>query len=201
MILKLRLKLLKHLVNPFYLIIDIYAIQIRDKGFINSYHSHRSVYDIYKLDCKKSLTIKNIKKDIFIKHFFITINKFKIFDIHIKTTLLSSYFDKLFRFLFISFLKIFTVIDIYIFKLSLIIQLFFNNELRERALNKISIHYNNKTLLNYLYTWLKIVKELPFSITQKISEEDSIVWLKASNRYIILNSNILELIRKNQVCL
>ena len=134
----------------------IYAIQIRDKGFINSYHSHRSVYDIYKLDCKKSLTIKNIKKDIFIKHFFITINKFKIFDIHIKTTLLSSYFDKLFRFLFISFLKIFTVIDIYIFKLSLIIQLFFNNELRERALNKISIHYNNKTLLNYLYTWLKL---------------------------------------------
>ena len=130
----------------------IYAIQIRDKGFINSYHSHRSVYDIYKLDCKKSLTIKNIKKDIFIKHFFITINKFKIFDIHIKTTLLSSYFDKL----FISFLKIFTVIDIYIFKLSLIIQLFFNNELRERALNKISIHYNNKTLLNYLYTWLKL---------------------------------------------
>ena len=134
----------------------IYALQIRDKGFINSYHSHRSVYDIYKLDCKKSLTIKNIKKDIFIKHFFITINKFKIFDIHIKTTLLSSYFDKLFRFLFISFLKIFTVIDIYIFKLSLIIQLFFNNELRERALNKISIHYNNKTLLNYLYTWLKL---------------------------------------------
>ena len=133
----------------------IYAIQIRDKGFINSYHSHRSIYDIYKLDCKNSLTIKKIKKDIFITHFFINIDKFKIFDIHIKTTLLSSYFDKLFRF-FISFLKIFTVIDIYIFKLSLIIQLFFNNELRERALNKISIHYNNKTLLNYLYTWLKL---------------------------------------------
>ena len=73
--------------------------KLRDKGFFNSYHSHRSIYDIYKLDCKKSLTIKNIKKDIFIKHFFITIDKFKIFDIHIKTTLLSSYFDKLFRFL------------------------------------------------------------------------------------------------------
>ena len=42
---------------------------------------------------------------------------------------------------------------------------------------------------------VKIVKDLPFSITQKISEKDSIVWLKASNRYIILNSNILELIR------
>jgi len=42
---------------------------------------------------------------------------------------------------------------------------------------------------------VKSVKDLPFSITQKISKEDSIVWLKASNRYIILNSNILELIR------
>jgi len=40
------------------------------------------------------------------------------------------------------------------------------------------------------------MKDLPFSITQKISEEDSIVWLKESNKYIILNSNILELIKK-----
>ena len=98
--------------------------------------------------------MNNIKKDIFIKHFFITIDKFKIFDIHIKTTLLNSYFDKLFRFLTISLIKILTVIDIYILKLSLIIQLFFNNELRERALNKIRIHYHHKTLLNYLYRWL-----------------------------------------------
>ena len=59
----------------------IYALQLEDKGFFNSYHSHRSIYDIYKLDCKNSLTIKNIKKDIYIKHFFITIDKFKIFDI------------------------------------------------------------------------------------------------------------------------
>ena len=153
---KVETKTIKTPSKPFLFDHCIYALQIEDKRFFNSYHSHRSIYDIYKLDCKKSLTIKNIKKDIFIKHFFITINKFKIFDIHIKTTLLSSYFDKLFRFLFISFLKIFTVIDIYIFKLSFIIQLFFNNELRERALNKISIHYNNKTLLNYLYTWLKL---------------------------------------------
>ena len=43
---------------------------------------------------------------------------------------------------------------------------------------------------------LKHMKDLPFSITQKISEEDSIVWLKESNKYIILNSNILELIKK-----
>jgi len=141
--------------KPFLFDHCIYALQNEDKGLIKSYHFHRSVYDIYKLDCKKSLTIKNIKKDIFIKHFFITIDKFKIFDIHIKTTLLNSYFDKLFRFLTILLIKILTVIDIYILKLSLIIQLFFNNELRERALNKISNNYYNKTLLNYLYTWLK----------------------------------------------
>ena len=48
---------------------------------------------------------------------------------------------------------------------------------------------------------LKHMKNLPFSITQKISEEDSIVWLKESNKYIILNSNILELIKKNQLYL
>ena len=48
---------------------------------------------------------------------------------------------------------------------------------------------------------LKHMKDLPFSITQKISEEDSIVWLKESNKYIILNSNILELIKKNQLYL
>ena len=42
---------------------------------------------------------------------------------------------------------------------------------------------------------VKSVKDLPFSITQKISKEDSIVWLKASNRYLVLNSNILELIK------
>ena len=36
-----------------------------------------------------------------------------------------------------------------------IIQLFLITNIREHALNKISNHYNNKTLLNYLYTWLK----------------------------------------------
>ena len=61
----------------------IYALQIRDKGFFIPYHFHRSIYDIYKLDCKKSLRIKNIKKDIYIKHFFLNIAKFKIFDIAI----------------------------------------------------------------------------------------------------------------------
>ena len=43
---------------------------------------------------------------------------------------------------------------------------------------------------------VKNVKERPFSIAQKISEEDSIVWLKESNKYIILDSTILELIKK-----
>ena len=70
----------------------IYAIHIRDQGIIKSYHSHRSIYDIYKLDCKHSLTINKIKKNIFIKHFFITIDKFKIFDIHILSTSSSSLF-------------------------------------------------------------------------------------------------------------
>ena len=43
---------------------------------------------------------------------------------------------------------------------------------------------------------VKTVKDFPFSIAQKISEEDSIVWLKESNKYIILNSTILALIKK-----
>ena len=43
---------------------------------------------------------------------------------------------------------------------------------------------------------VKNVKGLPFSLTQKISEEDSIVWLKESNKYLVLNSNILTLIKK-----
>ena len=43
---------------------------------------------------------------------------------------------------------------------------------------------------------VKSLKYFPFSIAQKISEEDSIVWLKESNKYIILNSAILALIKK-----
>jgi len=48
---------------------------------------------------------------------------------------------------------------------------------------------------------VKSIKVLPFSMAQKISEEDSIVWLKESNKYLILNSNTLGLIKKNQVYL
>ncbi|MDC1457309.1 nucleotidyltransferase family protein [Flavobacteriaceae bacterium] len=125
--------------KPFLFDHCIYALQLEDKRFLNSHHSHRSIYDIYKLDCKKSLTIKNIKKDIFIKYFFITIDKFKIFDIHIKTSLWRSYFDELFR--VVRYLQI--------------VEFFDNSKYRKYVLNIISIHYHNKSLLKYIYRWLK----------------------------------------------
>ena len=83
----------------------IYALQIRDKGFFIPYHGHRSIYDIYKLDCKNSLTINNIKKDIFKKHFFITIEKFNIFNLQLPSSFWSIYHDKILRFLTIVSLK------------------------------------------------------------------------------------------------
>ena len=132
----------------------IYALQIRDKGSFIPYHGHRSIYDIYKLNCEKSLTISNIKKDIYVKHFFMTIEKFNIFDLQITSSFYGLFHDKIFRFLTIASFKILPVIERYSTKCSTIIQLFFNNELRKRALNKIRIHYSNKTLLNYLYRWL-----------------------------------------------
>ncbi|MDA9338946.1 hypothetical protein N9Q97_02170 [Flavobacteriaceae bacterium] len=46
---------------------------------------------------------------------------------------------------------------------------------------------------------VKSVKDLPFSLTQKISEQDSIVWLKGTNKYIVLDSNILDLIYKKSI--
>ena len=121
----------------------IYNFQINDGGFINVKHSHRSIYDIYKLDCKKNVTIKNTTKDIYVKHFFMTIEKFNIFNVQISSSFWSIYHDKILRFLMFIFIKIL-----------ILIQLFFNNELRKHALNKIRIHYSNKTLLNFLYRWL-----------------------------------------------
>ena len=132
----------------------IYALQIRDKGFFIPYHGHRSIYDIYKLDCKDSLTINNIKNDIYVKHFFITIAKFNIFNLQLPSSFWSPYHDKILRFLTIASFKILTVIERYSNKILILIQLLFNIELRKRALNKIRIHYSNKTLLNYLYRWL-----------------------------------------------
>ena len=132
----------------------IYALQIRDKGFFIPYHGHRSIYDIYKLNCKSSLTTKNVKKDIYVKHFFMTIEKFNIFDLQTTCSVWSIYHDKISRFLTIASIKILIVIERYINKILLLIQLLFKNELRKRALNKIRIHYHHKTLLNYLYRWL-----------------------------------------------
>jgi len=137
--------------KPFLFDHCIYALQLEDKGFFNSNYSHRSIYDIYKLDCKNSLTIKNIKKDIFIKYFFLTIAKFKIFDIPIAFSLSRNCLDKL----LIKLFKVSVHIEIIYVKNLKLIQLFFNSELRGRALTKIRIHYQHKTLLNYIYRWLK----------------------------------------------
>ena len=42
---------------------------------------------------------------------------------------------------------------------------------------------------------LKSIKDSPFSLAQKISNKECIVWLKRSNKYIVLDSKILELIK------
>ena len=152
---KEEIKMIKTPRKPFLFDHCIYAIHLRDKGFFNSNYSHRSIYDIYKLDCKKSLTIKNIKKDIFIKHFFLTIAEFKIFDMPISSSFLSSYSDKLFKFLVIQLFKFFPIYRKIIEKNFILIQLFFNSELKKRVLTKIWIHYHHKTLLKYTYRWLK----------------------------------------------
>ena len=132
----------------------IYALQIRDKGFFIPYHGHRSIYDIYKLNCKSSLTTQNIKKDMFKKHFFMTIEKFNIFDLQLPSSFWSIYQDKCLRVLMFIFIKILTVIERYSNKILILIQLLINNELRKRALNKIRIHYHHKTLLKHTYRWL-----------------------------------------------
>jgi len=129
----------------------VYNFQINDGGFIGTNHSHRSIYDIYKLVCKNSLTIKNSRKDIYVKHFFMTIEKFKIFDIPIAFSLSRNYLDKL----LIQLFKVSVHIEIIYVKNLILIQLFFNSELRGRALTKIRVHYQHKTLLNYIYIWLK----------------------------------------------
>ena len=133
----------------------IYALQIEDRRILNSIHSHRSIYDIYKLDCKSSSIIKRIKKDFYIKHFFITIDKFKIFDFNFFSNSSISFIDQLFSFISIRSFNYLIIIENYLNKFSLIINLFFNNILREKALNKIIENYKNKTLLKYMYTWLK----------------------------------------------
>ena len=116
----------------------IYALQLEDKGFFSSCHSHRSIYDIYKLNSKNSLAIKNIKKDIYIKHFFITIDKFKIFDITITPTFFGSYYYKSFRAIKLFSLKVYL-------RFRQIAELFVNRKYREYALNKIINFFYKKT--------------------------------------------------------
>ena len=134
----------------------VYNLQINDHGFINAKHSHRSIYDIYKLDCKNNLTINNIKKDIFTKYFFLTIEKFNIFDLKIPTSFWSLCHYKCLKVLIFIFIKILTSIEKNSNKILTLIQLPCNNKLRKRALNKITYHYANKTLLNYIYRWVKV---------------------------------------------
>ena len=124
--------------EPFLFDHCIYALQFEDKGFFNSNHSHRSIYDIYKLNSKNSLTIKNIKKDIYIKHFFITIDKFKIFDITITTTFFGSYYDKSFRAVRLFSLKVYM-------RFTQIVKLSVSRKYREYALNKIINFFYKKT--------------------------------------------------------
>ena len=114
----------------------IYNFQINDNGFLKSNHSHRSIYDVYKLDCKKSLRIKNIKKDIFINHFFLSIAKFKIFDIAIKANLWSFHFDKLYMVV---------ISNIYMRYLQ-ILKLFVSNTYRKYAFNKIINFFYKKSI-------------------------------------------------------
>ena len=133
----------------------IYNFQINDQGFKNSKHSHRSIYDIYKLSCKKDLTIKNCTKDIYVKHFFLTIAKFNIFDLQIPSSFWSLCHDKCLKVLIFIFIKISTNIERYSNKILILIQLPCNNNLRKRGLNKITYHYANKTLLKYIYRWVK----------------------------------------------
>lgn len=147
---KKEIKIIKTPCKPFLFDHCIYALQINDKTFFTSYHFHRSIYDIYKLDCKKSLRIKNIKKDIFIKHFFLSIARFKIFDITLTTSLLSSCSDKLFRFLTTSFVIIVTIGN----KVTKINKLFYDYKYRELVSNKITYHHSNKTILKFIYRWL-----------------------------------------------
>ena len=128
----------------------VYNFQINDQGMINTKHSHRSIYDIYKLSCKKDLTMKNCTKDIYVKHFFLTIAKFKIFDLQIPSSPVKLYYDKCLRGL-ITFYYMLIIKN----KFFVLIQLLFNTELRKRGLNKVTYHYANKTLLKYIYRWVK----------------------------------------------
>ena len=124
---------------------------------LNHIHSHRSIYDIYKLDCKHSSinNYKDKKRHIISNTFFITIDKFKIFDFNSFSNSSISFIDQISSFISIRSFNYSIIIENYLNKFSVIINLFFNNILREKALNKIIENHKNKTLLKYMYTWLK----------------------------------------------
>ena len=130
---------------------SIYGLQIDDRAFLTNHHSHRNIYDIYKLYYQNSLVIKNSTKDIYIRHFFKTIEKFNIFDLQVPSSFCSLYYDKILRFLTISFFII-TTIDSKIIKIN---KLFYDKKYRKRVSNKISVHYHSKTLLNWINILLK----------------------------------------------
>ena len=129
----------------------IYGLQIDDRAFITNHHSHRNVYDIYKLYYQNSLIIKNSTKDIYVRHFFKTIEKFNIFGLQMPSSFCSLYHDKILRFLTIAFFII-TTIDSKIIKIN---KLFYEKKYRKRVSNKISVHYHSKTLLKWLNIFLK----------------------------------------------
>ena len=108
----------------------IYSFQIEDFGFASSYYSHRSIYDVYKLNIKDETLIKRIKFNVYVKSFFLSIDQFKIFNIKFNTSLFSSYFVSLFR----SFLK-FYLKTYHIFEK--IIRLIFSSKYRNYLINKL----------------------------------------------------------------
>ena len=108
------------------------------------------------LNSKNSLTTKNIKKDIYVRHFFITIEKFNIFDLQLPSSFCSLYHDKILRFLTITYIII-TTIDSKIKKIN---KLFYDKKYRERISNKIKYHYSNKTLLNYTIQMVNRMKNI-----------------------------------------
>ena len=114
-------------------------MQIDDQAFFTNHHSHRNTYDIYKLEYKNSLTIKNGTKDIYVRHFFTTIEKFNIFNVRIQTTWLSTCHVKLFKIARKSVSNAYT-------RLKQINELFLSPAYRKYALNKIINYFYKRSI-------------------------------------------------------
>ena len=107
----------------------IYSFQLEDFGFVSSSYSHRSIYDIYKLNIKYESLAKSIKFNVYIKHFFITINKFKIFKLKLHTSLLAFYLEIIFKYSLKFYLKIYQTSN-------KILRLILSSKYRKHLLNK-----------------------------------------------------------------